>query len=649
MTKEERIQLRDELLKELLKNKIIICNKNGIYSIHRMKKFLIYLENNAIFKEKYNLYINQFRTEEEAKYCLTHQDDFENHKCRICGNILSFYFNPISKMNKHYERTCGDINCFKAIMKSDETKEKAINTSLKIYGTKYAAQSKKIKEKILQSIWNKYKVKNVAQLKSTILKIKNTKLIRYGDPNYNNRLKAEETCKRKYNVKNVMIAHLLGEIDDLDNKNRNKRNNTMLNRYNTIYALQNINCMNKRNSTMLNRYGEIHALRIKIFKNKQRNTYYKNHGPVNIITDDNIQKIILSLKNIFLLKNIELYDIYTNKKYFAFFIKFLYNKMKRKIRLLEIANIFNRSPQSIKERVLRYDLLNYFDIKNSELELQFKELLENAEFIQNVDFERANRNILPKNKNTEGQPELDFYLKDYNIAFEINDIASHSSIKKNKDYHLNKTLQCKEKRIRLIHLWEWELTDEDLWARTSNWILNLLNDSKIQIDIKDCTIKEVNIEEEKEFLNEYHIEGYIKSEICLGLYCDNQLIQLMSFCTPRYNKNYEYELLRLCTKFGYKVLFGAEKLLKNFIKNYNPKSLISYCNLDKFSGKIYKKIGFKLLKRNSPFRIWFDQETQRIVTEQSLLALSAKDNKLIENSPYQSVYNCGQNVYILNF
>ena len=161
--------------------------------------------------------------------------------------------------------------------------------------------------------------------------------------------------------------------------------------------------------------------------------------------------------------------------------------------------------------------------------------------------------------------------------------------------------------------------------------------------------KKVSIEEEKEFLNEYHIEGYIRSEICLGLYYDNQLIQLMSFCTPRYNKNYEYELLRFCTKFGYKVLFGAEKLLKNFIKQYNPKSIISYCNLDKFSGNVYEQLGFKLLKRNPPSRIWYNQEMQKLVIERSLLMLSAKDNKLIENSPYQSVYNCGQNIYILNF
>lgn len=53
--------------------------------------------------------------------------------------------------------------------------------------------------------------------------------------------------------------------------------------------------------------------------------------------------------------------------------------------------------------------------------------------------------------------ELDVYLPDLNLAIEYNGTYWHSS-KCNKDeyYHLNKSLLCREKGIRLIHLYEFE-------------------------------------------------------------------------------------------------------------------------------------------------------------------------------------------------
>jgi hypothetical protein len=38
----------------------------------------------------------------------------------------------------------------------------------------------------------------------------------------------------------------------------------------------------------------------------------------------------------------------------------------------------------------------------------------------------------------------------------------------------------------------------------------------------------------------------------------------MTFGKPRFNKNYEYELVRFASKLGTKVIGGAGKLLKYF-------------------------------------------------------------------------------------
>ena len=88
----------------------------------------------------------------------------------------------------------------------------------------------------------------------------------------------------------------------------------------------------------------------------------------------------------------------------------------------------------------------------------------------------------------------------------------------------------------------------------------------------------------------------------LGLYYDDKLVQVMTFGKPRYNRRYDYELLRLCTRAGYSVTGGAERLFNYFVKYYAPKSVISYCDNSKFNGDVYHKLGFKLKSRGRPSR-----------------------------------------------
>ena len=112
--------------------------------------------------------------------------------------------------------------------------------------------------------------------------------------------------------------------------------------------------------------------------------------------------------------------------------------------------------------------------------------------------------------------------------------------------------------------------------RTSNWILNLLNNSKIQINVKDCTIKEVDQNIAQNFLIEYNLYNYIESDIALGLYHNNELLQVMTF--KRQSDN-EFELLRFSTKFRYEIINGAQSLLYNFIKKHNPSQITLTINL----------------------------------------------------------------------
>ena len=98
--------------------------------------------------------------------------------------------------------------------------------------------------------------------------------------------------------------------------------------------------------------------------------------------------------------------------------------------------------------------------------------------------------------------------------------------------------------------------------------------------------------EERTFLNKNHLQGYIASNTCLGLVDENnELIEIISFGRSRFTKQYDTELLRLCTKKDCVVYGGASKLFGEYTKdNSNP--IVSYCNESVFDGKVYNILGF---------------------------------------------------------
>lgn len=79
----------------------------------------------------------------------------------------------------------------------------------------------------------------------------------------------------------------------------------------------------------------------------------------------------------------------------------------------------------------------------------------------------------------------------------------------------------------------------------------------------------------------------------------------MTFGKPRFNKNYEWEMIRFCNKRNYNVVGAASKLLKYFISVYKPKSIISYADAKYSNGNLYKKIGFTYIGKSSPNYFYF--------------------------------------------
>lgn len=201
--------------------------------------------------------------------------------------------------------------------------------------------------------------------------------------------------------------------------------------------------------------------------------------------------------------------------------------------------------------------------------------------------------------------ELDIYIPSLNVAIECNGIYWHSEIMggKNKVYHINKTNKCEEKNIKLIHIYENE------WDTKSDIIKSILQNiivkSSKKIYARKCKIKYITLNSEvNDFLNRNHVQGTAPASVKIGLYYENVLISLMTFGKSRFDKNYEWEMIRYCTLLNHSVIGGASKLFNFFIKMNNPKSIVSYNDRRYFSGNIYSTLGFSFIMMTTP-NYWY--------------------------------------------
>lgn len=105
--------------------------------------------------------------------------------------------------------------------------------------------------------------------------------------------------------------------------------------------------------------------------------------------------------------------------------------------------------------------------------------------------------------------ELDIFIPDKNVALEVNGTYWHSSIFKNKNYHVDKSRRCEEKNIRLIHIWEYEWNNKRQRPILENIIKNAIGVNDKKIYARKCKIKIVNRTAElREFFDTNNIQGF---------------------------------------------------------------------------------------------------------------------------------------------
>ena len=427
----------------------------------------------------------------------------------------------------------------------------------------------------------------------------------------------KETCIKKYGVDSFSKT----------TSHREKTQETNLKNFGVLYPAQSDEIKKKTKEIFLEKYGvdspmKVSEIKDKVqisfiesckensnFKNeintKKKKTFQKNFGfdhfmksdceiKQRIVEKQNI-KVIQRLDKILETLNLELVD----KEYNNAFYKHNWKCKKCGNFFIQIWNVIQQGftcPTCFPRP-------NGFSLTEKEVVNFIKEILPTEEVIEN-------------SKNIINPKELDIYIPSKNIAIEFNGLYWHTEdILLDTNYHVNKTNACKEKGIRLIHIFEdeWLIKKEIVKSRLIQ-ILKVNN--SIKIYARKCTIKEIDAAVKNQFLDTYHIQGRDSSVIKLGAFYNDKLISVMTFSKGNISKGSVskdniWELNRFCNNYNYHIPGVAGKLLSYFKKNYKWEQIYSYADRRWSEGNLYYKLGFDF-EKDTGINYWYLKDFQRI-------------------------------------
>lgn len=325
-------------------------------------------------------------------------------------------------------------------------------------------------------------------------------------------------------------------------------------------------------------------------------------------------------------------------------IKAIQTNFKYKPTTMELANILGIDRASTMHYIHKFKLEDYIEIGQQNVSRYEKEL--NNLFPCN---ERDNRDIL-------NGLEIDLLYKEKSLGIEFNGNYWHSSYKKDRLYHQEKSIKAIKAGIRLIHIYEYEWNNDDTKYKLIDIIDSILNSDRLnRIYARKCDIYEIENSKAKEFLQMYHIQGSANAKIWIGCYYKNELIGLMGFGASRFNSDYEYELIRLCWRPKEIVIGGSERIFKYFKDKYNPSSVISYCDIGKFTGNVYNKLGFKYKGITSPNYRWVKYDglvlpryktMKHKLIEMKLGTEDETEDEIMIRLGFMKIYDSGNAIYI---
>lgn len=263
------------------------------------------------------------------------------------------------------------------------------------------------------------------------------------------------------------------------------------------------------------------------------------------------------------------------------------------------------------------------------------------------------QNVLNSDKIILWPKELDIVIPNKKIAIEYNGLYWHS-IESGKDrmYHYDKYKDCKDRGFSLIQIFE------DEWNNKPEIVKSILRNKlgyyNEKIFARKTIIKEISTKDAREFLDTYHVYGYNRCNTKLGLYYNDELVQVMTFSkSNKSRKHVGWEIDRLATKFDTIVVGGSSKLFKYFLNKENPENVISYADLRYGEGNVYSNLGFQLEKHTVASYFYFIPSVNSIRIHRYTLRKTPEENltgktefELRSEQGFHRIYDCGHNKWL---
>lgn len=429
---------------------------------------------------------------------------------------------------------------------------------------------------------------------------------------------------------------------------QDERKRKLVERYGSEHATQNPEVRRKTVETNIKKYGCVSPTQNDDVKQKTTNTFRTRYG---VECAAHIPGMRGRIEN----TNIKKFG--TNTYAESMVPQHIRDKLSDKTWLTEqlstrtnseIAAELGTTTQQIRKAVRSLGLEEVVRPTTSQPEREIQQLL----LSNNILFETNVKTIInPK--------EIDIYVPELKLGIEFNGIIFHSEkFGRGRTYHTDKRSECISRGIRLLQIWsnDWEQRQEIVKSR----LLHAIGRCN-RVYARKCEVVEVESKRQREFFESTHIQGYVPATIAYGLMIGDELVACMSFVKSRYNKSFQWELLRYSSELNTSVVGGASRLFAHFVEQFQPTSIISYCDYRYGTGNLYAKLGFAHSHDSKPNYFYFqtNKNTNHLMSRvvfqkhklEKILPIFDPEKTEWENmvaNDYSRIWDCGNGVFVWN-
>jgi len=475
---------------------------------------------------------------------------------------------------------------------------------------------------------------------------------------------SSEVIKRNRKVSESYLSSESGRAE-----RKKKIEQTNIQRYGSPSPLQNDEVKKKIEQTNLHRYGISNPIQNYDIKEKATSTLISNHGVSNPFhSEELLSKAYSSRKeNKFkkfssllhkhgysLLGDFKGVRNFTEEGKYESYV--IYSIKCHKCGLIFEDDIYclPRCPQCFKS------------LFSSNMERYYEGYISSLDFLIERDYLCSYRKVSKSKSKT--NHEIDLFMRNLNIGFEINGLYFHSSggdrpdrfkgkfsIKeKTSTYHQQKTSDCLSKGISLYHIWE-----SDREEIVKSMISSILGKSSRVIFARKCNFSKITYSEAEDFLNINHLHGAKSSGLCFGLYHDSELVSVITY--RKIANTSSYELARAAGKINTSIPGGFSKLFKNslpFLRKLFCDKVISYADRDWSPdplNTVYQKAGFSYegdtgsILRYTDFKRVYSRERFQKHKLKKLFPESYSDsltaNQILSLQGIYPIYNSGNHKF----